>query len=957
MKRLTLARAAVAAAVLCLLLATGCSERRSNQFTEQGNTYLALGNVDEASRAFEQALELNPKNAAAKLGVARTLTARKQYDAALAAYREAIALDPSLDKAYIEGVKAALRKDDVQDAEALAEEYAKVNAEGGGVLRAYVLRETGRPVEAVALLTQLRGQHPQSVELPVHLAVAYLAANQPAEAERELKAVLEQPGADSLPARMLLIDAYQAQGKVAEIESEFRQMAAERPDDDTLQLALARSLLANKKLDEAEAIARPILDKTPESPWANYVVGACLLARGKTAESLSCLQAAAGALPDDPQIARLLAEAQQGGKVAAAEPTKTEPQTALAGEKPATTEAQTWQKLWRDASLRALLVRREEYLQSQDPNVAETLALAAVFVQEGPLARQLTERLPADSHVAKYISALLSRDAALVRGVLDAWQESDTKRRVLRMNAEGFALAVAGARAQALTVYSKCLDENPDNGVAYYNVANMFRSAGMPKFAIGALRRLIARHSDNREARQLLFDTMLDANLPDEARRQAESTFALFPDDPASLLNLARVYRDAGEMGLAEDVLRKGIERLDEKPLLTLALAELQVARGEYDAAEELLKSLSGNERAKTQVALLSSFIAALRNDWDGALARCEEVAGANYPGAMRLLHSAALLRAGKTAEAADPLRTPEGQFRTGPTVNIIVRALGMTGDALERNDEALAEKLKASPEVLGDFTFGMALREMRFSRQAYETLRAVDEKMPAEPRLVELILGTLARANTIPDRVKEAAAYTEKYPKLAAAWIGLSDVHAALGNTEQQLAALEQATTAEPENDQAWRRLGQYYAARNDYASLLNVSRRIVGIMPDDPYAGNNLAYCILQTGGDANEALALAKSASEKLPRHPDVAHTLGLAQMRLGQLEEGRKNLAMALEMRPGDPTLMLDYGELLIAQNEAEEGREHIQHALRYANDLGLEFPRKSEAEKAVAEGNL
>jgi len=124
---------------------------------------------------------------------------------------------------------------------------------------------------------------------------------------------------------------------------------------------------------------------------------------------------------------------------------------------------------------------------------------------------------------------------------------------------------------------------------------------------------------------------------------------------------------------------------------------------------------------------------------------------------------------------------------------------------------------------------------------------------------------------------------------------------------------------------------------------------------LPEDPYASNNLAYCILQTDGDAKEALQLAQKALEKLPRNAEVIHTLGLAQVRTGDAEEGRKNLTVALEMRPGDPTLMLDYGKLLIEQNQVDEGRNNIQLALRYAGQLGLDFPRKAEAEQAVNQG--
>jgi len=943
----------VLAVMLLVALTPGCSQRRSTQFTEQGDTLLVLGNIEEATAAFERALAANPSNAEAKLGLARCQWAGKDGETAVRSYKEAIALNAQLDKAYIEGARIALAIKDTAKAEELAAQYLAVKPEPGGILRAYVLRETDRAGEAVGVLQQLREQFPRSVEVRVNFAAALLSAKQPAEAEKELKATLDELDSNSMPARMMLVEAYQQQGKLAEIEDEFRALAEQRPDDDAAQLALARSLLASKKLDEAEKLARPILERKPESPWANYVVGAYLLAQGKRDEALNCLQAASGALPDDPQISKLLAEA-KGTAVARNAPSQTAPTTTTAtesGEGPL-----TWQKLWRDGCLRQLLSGREAFLATNESNSGETLALAAVFIQDTQLAKQLGERLPADSPVAIYITALLARDAPAMRAHLEKWEETIPDRRVLRLNAEGFALAVAGARAHAMRVFSQCIQEYPDNGATYYNVASMFRGAAMPKFAIGTLKQLIARHADNREARQLLFDTMLEANLDDEARRQAESTFALFPEDAASLLNLARVYRDAGELGLAEDVLRRGIERVEDSTPLSLALMELQIARGDNDAATALLATLEkdpGHEQAQL---LLTAFIAASKNNWDETLALCGQAVAPNYPLPTRLLHVAALAKTGKVAEAGEPLRMADGQPRSGPATNALIRALDVSDQSLDPQDEALASALKANPEALAFFAYGMACREMRFMRDAYTMFRAVDEKCPGQQRLVEHALLVAARSGDIDGRLASASHFTDKYPGMASAWIGLADVHASLDDAEAQKLALEKATEVEPANDQPWRRLAQFYSLRDDYPSLLQACRQIVAILPDDPYAGNNLAYCLLQTDGDAGEALALAQKASDKLPRNPEVVHTLGLAQIRTGDVEEGRKNLTAALEMRPGDPTLMLDYGELLINQNQADEGRTHIQLALRYANQLGLDFPRKSEAEKALADAS-
>ena len=77
-------------AISMALASSGCSERRSSQFAEQGDTYFLLGNIDDAAAAYDRALAANPKNGAAKLGQARCHWFKKQPDEALKAYKEDI---------------------------------------------------------------------------------------------------------------------------------------------------------------------------------------------------------------------------------------------------------------------------------------------------------------------------------------------------------------------------------------------------------------------------------------------------------------------------------------------------------------------------------------------------------------------------------------------------------------------------------------------------------------------------------------------------------------------------------------------------------------------------------------------------------------------------------------------------------------------------------------------------
>ena len=316
------------ALVISVVMASGCGGRRSAQYTQQGNTYLRLKKVVEAEQAYQKALDVDAQNKEAKLGLARCYAIEKKYDQALGAYRELTDADPSFGEAQLEAVKILLTQagapgqmgdnytpEIANQVEEFVAKFEKANPEQGGMLRAFVLRQTGRIDEAVALLTKLRDQFPNSSMARVGLASAYLAANKPEQAEQELKDVLDTIEPDSVAARMTLIDVYRTQGKLPEIVEQLQQLVAQQPDDSGLKLALARSLLDSGRIDEAEAAARPVLTANPDSGWANYVVGCCLLEKGVYAEAVECLETAAHALPQEPGVINMLARARSGDEL------------------------------------------------------------------------------------------------------------------------------------------------------------------------------------------------------------------------------------------------------------------------------------------------------------------------------------------------------------------------------------------------------------------------------------------------------------------------------------------------------------------------------------------------------------------------------------------------------------------------------------------------------------------
>jgi tetratricopeptide (TPR) repeat protein len=937
-----------------VLLSSGCGGRRSQQYTEQGETYLLIGNVADAENSFTRAFELDPGNARAKMGLARCLWLQKKTDESFAAYEEALDLDPKLDKAYMEAARIGVNTGNVERAKTIVDRFKVVDPVAGGILEGYVLRETGDAAGAIAVLSKLSTDHPKAADVRVNLASAYRAAGEYAKAENELHTVLNEMDSSSLPARMLLIEVFQAQGKAQDIVNELRSLATAQPGNDNIQLALARSLLTVQSFDEAEGIARPILERTPESPWANFVVGACLIEREQFADAVDCLSAAFGGLPHEPAVARMLAIAQQGGR-AEPTPSASEPvETAAVPDQ--TPQAESWKDLWSEASLQSLLGKRAAFLAQDDsPELLATLVMAAAFTQDAATVRELLSRMPEDSQERRFVEALIEQQPEKVSQVLESWKATTPEQEIILGNARGLFLTLAGSRARALESFTKIMESFPDNGVALYNIAAMYRSVGMPEFADAALRQLIVRHGGNREARQLLFDVMMQAGRNTDARQLAESTYAMFPEDPFSTIMLVRAYRDAGDGELAIDVLRQALARNPSQTVLAVALAEVLLSAAQIDEARDVLNGIGDDTAFSTQVAVLGAFAAAAKGEWDRVLGISQEHAGARYPIPLRLLHVAAILNSSASTSPFEPLMSADGSPISSPATTILLAVYDkLPGEALP-DDAALADALEADPANVALFAHAMACRETRLSSLAYALFEELDRRIPAKPRLVNYLLSSLAAAGELSDRAEIATRYTETYPALPAAWLGLADVQRTLKNIEAERSALQKAVEVGADNSEAWLRYARFLDEQSDMQGMLSAYRKLSALLPGDPFIANNLAYCILQTDGDANEALTYATGAFEKAKTSPQILHTLGLAQLRTGDVDEGSRNLRLALEMRPGDPTLLLDAGKALLAQNKEEEGREYITYALHYARKLGLDFPGEQEAEQLLAGG--
>ena len=230
------------------------------------------------------------------------------------------------------------------------------------------------------------------------------------------------------------------------------------------------------------------------------------------------------------------------------------------------------------------------------------------------------------------------------------------------------------------------------------------------------------------------------------------------------------------------------------------------------------------------------------------------------------------------------------------------VRYLGMADhelfkDALRVYDEAIA----ADPgDLKPRIVVGELFLEKYRGTEADTSLKEVLSRNPNHPRA---LLG-MARAMEfngtvgVMDRVKEAL---EHNPNLVAARVFKTWLHLEVENHDEARAEVEAALAVNPVSLEALSALAATHYLRGELSDYERVRDRVRELSPGYADIYNDIAELSVKSR-KYHEAAQLVSEAIALDPRSWRAHGILGMNQLRLGQIEEGRASLETAFE---GDP----------------------------------------------------
>jgi tetratricopeptide (TPR) repeat protein len=166
---------------------------------------------------------------------------------------------------------------------------------------------------------------------------------------------------------------------------------------------------------------------------------------------------------------------------------------------------------------------------------------------------------------------------------------------------------------------------------------------------------------------------------------------------------------------------------------------------------------------------------------------------------------------------------------------------------------------------------------------------------------------------------------------------VQLGLVQNARGATEQALQTYLDGTNVSSKETTFYLLSGNIYENRQEWDKAKQMYQKVLEMQPDQPLASNNLAYVMLQQGGNVDVALAMAQTARRQLPDNASSADTLGWAYYHKGVYGSAINLFKEAVKGEPDNATFAYHLGLAYAKNGQASLARQQLDRIVKIKPD--------------------
>lgn len=528
----------------------------------------------------------------------------------------------------------------------------------------------------------------------------------------------------------------------------------------------------------------------------------------------------------------------------------------------------------------------------------------------------------------------------------------------------------------------KAANSAPENIALRKELALAYIKSGEAELAIEELQKVLQKTDEKTSTQSLLILAHLKAGQPEDAIKNALQIVTDNPDNPAALTLAGSVFIAAGNSAEARGYFDKALKLSPDHPQASFAMAQLEEAEGNLDAATRMYKSMVDSETPSIAPMMALARLAGNtgnREDYITWLERARTKASNELQ--PRILLTEAYLQEGELQKADDVFKESKEIAPDSVAVRSIWSRILISNKHYNEALKVLKGLIDDEPES-GYFRLLMAETYLFLGQtdDVVDQLKIVFEKDPDS--LGGLAL--MARVALQQEDFDQAEDYSNKilslYPKNSLgyelsgdSWAGRKEYERAKlqyreawENRHSSGLAIKIATVAARTDDQAgietlrsWTdghaddiKAKQVLAAllmeQGEMQESAKIYEGILDEYPDDLSALNNLAVLYQRTQNP--KAAELAEKVYRIAPENPGIQDTYGWILVQEGKLEKALGVLKSAVNALPNLAEVKYHYAAALIKSGHREEGTELLKDVL----NKDTEFYGREEAEKLLVE---
>lgn len=424
-------------------------------------------------------------------------------------------------------------------------------------------------------------------------------------------------------------------------------------------------------------------------------------------------------------------------------------------------------------------------------------------------------------------------------------------------------------------------------------LARLYVRWGRLDDAESLLRDTVARRPEESDAKLVLTDFLVNHRGSKAAREALTGFIAAAPEDDALRFTLAELYRRDGNQAAATDVLKEIAAKWQGKMQANKAqalLAGILFADGRIEQAKQTVAAVLHVEPRNPQALMLHARISLHEKKFVDAIQTLRTILRdqPESSAALKLL-SDAYLAHGQKQLAIDTLdrlvNTDPADVATRVRLAQVLAGDGKFDSALKLLDAGLERAPRNLPALTTKAE--ILLRQERFHAAAL--LAREIGRLPDGWILSLKLRGRIAAAKGHHDDAVAAFRLARKTaPDDWQATDGLIRSLARIGESDEAIAVLRDVLARDPGSRDAWLRLGDLLAIRNDAAAAAEAYQNALNTDPRSVEVYSRLVALHFRVG-DEKQAVAVLRRAVDASPDNLVIGVVFAQALERAGRFEE--------------------------------------------------------------------